>query len=64
MNLFVETADRLAAIENELSDNATLDQRIAIAQARATLSVNQELSRICDDGLKVAQVDLAGSDNR
>lgn len=64
MNLFHETADKLTAIETELGDDATPDQRIAIAQAWAILSVNQELSKIWDDGLKVAQVDLAGSDNR
>jgi hypothetical protein len=64
MNVFHETADRLNAIENELGDNATPDQRIALAQAWATLSVSQELSQIWDDGLKVAKVEQAGSDNR
>jgi hypothetical protein len=45
MNLWVETMDEIGAIL-EGEKNLTVDQRIAIAQARAMLSITQELSSL------------------
>lgn len=44
MDLWDETVGEINEIEEEGGKELTIDQRIAIAQVRATLSVAQELS--------------------
>jgi hypothetical protein len=44
MELVDETMDEINEIKQEGGEELTIDQRIAIAQVRATLSVAQELS--------------------
>lgn len=44
MDLFDEACDDLSAIESK-SDNLTVDQKIALAQVKALLSISQESPR-------------------
>ena len=46
MSLWHETMDDIAAIAQEAGEQLTIDQRIAVAQAHAMLSIAQELSSL------------------
>jgi hypothetical protein len=46
MDLWHETRDDIFAIVRDAGENLTIDQRIAIAQVHAMLSVAQELSSL------------------
>lgn len=51
MNLFTDTYDEINAIERDAPRQLTIDQRIALAQAKALLSISQELSKIHHEGI-------------
>jgi hypothetical protein len=46
MTLWHETMDEIGAIVRDAGEKLTIDQRIAIAQSHAMLSVAQELSSL------------------
>lgn len=50
MDLFDEACNELSAIESK-SDKLTVDQKIALAQVKALLSISQELSQIRHHGI-------------
>ena len=54
-----EALDNIRAIEREEKYKLSVDQRIAVAQVLATLSVASELSQIRDGGLTVYPEDTS-----
>jgi hypothetical protein len=62
MNMWHQAFDAANEVESQLGEDATPDQKIALAQVYATLSVSQELSRmIMDERLTVRLEDASDS---
>jgi hypothetical protein len=56
MNMWADAFDDMNAIDSTEHDHLNIDQRLKIAEIKALLSINQELSKIHHEGINPRMV--------